>query len=67
MPQRYEGQFAKLYEALTKAQDNPEAKKYFDNEGATIVKMSTADFGKFMVSEMNKWERVVKEGHIKAE
>ena len=58
---------AKLYEALTKAQDNPEAKKYFDNEGATIVKMSTADFGKFMVSEMNKWERVVKEGHIKAE
>ena len=58
---------AKLYEALTKAQDNPEAKKYFDNEGATIVKMSTVDFGKFMVSEMNKWERVVKEGHIKAE
>jgi tripartite-type tricarboxylate transporter receptor subunit TctC len=58
---------AKLYEALTKAQDNPDAKKYFDNEGATIVKMSTEEFGKFMVSEMNKWERVVKEGHIKAE
>ena len=29
--------------------------------------MSSAEFGKFMVSEMNKWERVVKEGHIKAE
>ena len=50
-----------------KAQDNPQAQKYFDTEGATIVKMSTAEFGKFMVSEMNKWERVVKEGHIKAE
>jgi tripartite-type tricarboxylate transporter receptor subunit TctC len=57
----------KLHAALTKAQDNPEAQKYFDNEGATIVKMSTEEFGKYMVSEMNKWERVVKEGHIKAE
>ena len=58
---------AKLHEALTKAQDSPEAKKYFDTEGAVIVKMSSEAFGQFMVSEMNKWERVVKEGHIKAE
>jgi tripartite-type tricarboxylate transporter receptor subunit TctC len=57
----------KLHAALTKAQDSPEAQKYFDTEGATIVKMSTEEFGKYMVSEMNKWERVVKEGHIKAE
>ena len=26
-----------------------------------------AEFGAFMVSEMNKWEQVVKEGGIKAE
>jgi tripartite-type tricarboxylate transporter receptor subunit TctC len=57
----------KLYQALTQAQDNPEAKKYFDAEGAAIVKMSTAAFGQFMVSEMDKWQRVVKEGNIKAE
>jgi tripartite-type tricarboxylate transporter receptor subunit TctC len=57
----------KLHGALSKAQDNPEAQKYFDNEGAVIVRMSTEEFGKYMVSEMNKWERVVKEGHIKAE
>jgi tripartite-type tricarboxylate transporter receptor subunit TctC len=57
----------KLHAALEKAQDNPEAQKYFDNEGATIVKMSSEEFGKYMVSEMNKWERVVKEGHIKPE
>jgi hypothetical protein len=31
------------------------------------VKMSPDEFGAFMVSEMKKWERVVKEGHIKAE
>ena len=53
--------------ALTKAQDDPEAKKYFDTEGATIVKMSSDEFGKFMVSEMNKWEQVVKKGGIKAQ
>jgi tripartite-type tricarboxylate transporter receptor subunit TctC len=57
----------RLYQALTQAQDNPEAKKYFDAEGAAIVKMSTAAFGQFMVSEMDKWQRVVKEGNIKAE
>jgi tripartite-type tricarboxylate transporter receptor subunit TctC len=57
----------RLYKALTEAQNNPEAKKYFDNEGATIVKMSTEEFGKFMVSEMSKWEQVVKKGGIKAE
>jgi tripartite-type tricarboxylate transporter receptor subunit TctC len=57
----------KLHAALAKAQDSPDAQKYFDTEGATIVKMSSEEFGKYMVSEMNKWERVVKEGHIKAE
>jgi len=56
---------AKLHQALAEAQENPEAQKYFDNEGASIVKMSSEEFGKFMVSEMGKWERVVKESHIK--
>jgi tripartite-type tricarboxylate transporter receptor subunit TctC len=55
----------KLHKALTEVQDNPEMQKYFDTEGAALVKMSSADFGKFMVRETNKWERVVKEAHIK--
>ena len=42
-------------------------KKQFAAEGAEVVKMSPTEFGEFMVSEMNKWERVVKEGGIKAE
>jgi tripartite-type tricarboxylate transporter receptor subunit TctC len=58
---------ARLHKELTAAQDNPEVKKYFDTEGAIIVKMGSAEFGTFMVSEMNKWERVVKEGKIKAQ
>ena len=58
---------AKLHKELTAVQDSPELQKQFATEGADIVKMSSAEFGEFMVREMNKWERVVKEGGIKAE
>jgi tripartite-type tricarboxylate transporter receptor subunit TctC len=58
---------ARLHKELTAAQSNPEVKKYFDTEGAVLVNMSSEDFGKFMVTEMTKWERVVKEGKIKAQ
>jgi tripartite-type tricarboxylate transporter receptor subunit TctC len=58
---------AKLHRALNQAQDNAEVKKYFDTEGASLVRMGSDEFGKFMVSEMNKWERVIKEAHIKAQ
>jgi tripartite-type tricarboxylate transporter receptor subunit TctC len=57
----------KLHAALTQVQDMPEVQKQFANEGAAVVKMSTPEFAQFMVKEMNKWERVVKEGGIKAE
>ena len=57
----------RLHKAVTAVQDNPEVQKQFANEGATVVKMTTADFGEHMVKEMDKWERVVKEGGIKAE
>ena len=36
-------------------------------EGAQIVQMSTPEFATFIEKEMKKWERVVKEGNIKAE
>ena len=58
---------AKLHDALTKVQDMPEVQKQFDAQGASVVKMSTADFGKFMADELNKWQRVVKEAGIKAQ
>ena len=57
----------RLHDALTAAQDSEAVTKQFSSEGASVVKMSSEEFGKFMVSEMNKWERVVKEGGIKAE
>ena len=58
---------AKLHDALTKVQDMPEVQKQFDAQGASVSKMSSADFGKFMASELSKWERVVKEAGIKAQ
>jgi len=58
---------ARLHKAISEVQDMPEVQKQFATEGAEVVKMSTAEFGAYMVSEMNKWERVVKEGGIKAE
>jgi tripartite-type tricarboxylate transporter receptor subunit TctC len=42
-------------------------KKHFASEGAQVVQMSSAEFAVFIEKEMNKWERVVKEGGIKAE
>jgi tripartite-type tricarboxylate transporter receptor subunit TctC len=57
----------KVNREIEAVQQSPEVKKQFDNEGATPVSMKPADFGGFMVSEMNKWEKVVKQGGIKAE
>jgi tripartite-type tricarboxylate transporter receptor subunit TctC len=58
---------ARLHKAITEVQDSPEVQKQFSTEGAEVIKKSTDEFGAFMVSEMNKWEHVVKEGGIKAE
>ena len=57
----------KVHAAITAVQDTPETQKQLEAEGAAVVQMSAAEFGAFMVSEMAKWGRVVKEGGIKAE
>jgi tripartite-type tricarboxylate transporter receptor subunit TctC len=57
----------KLHKDLAAVQSSPATQEQFSREGATVVQMSAADFGKFMQTEMAKWERVVKEGKIKAQ
>ena len=42
-------------------------KQQFASEGAEVVRMTPAAFGTYMATETAKWERVVKEGGIKAE
>ena len=46
---------------------SPEMRKKFDAQGILVRSMSSAEFGKFMVSEATKWMRVVKEAGIKGE
>jgi tripartite-type tricarboxylate transporter receptor subunit TctC len=57
----------KLNREIEVVQKSPDVQKQFANEGAEAIPMKSADFGAFMVSEMNKWEKVVKQGGIKAE
>jgi tripartite-type tricarboxylate transporter receptor subunit TctC len=56
-----------VHKAVQEVQDGPEAQKQFASEGAEIVRTTPAEFGTFMAREMAKWERVVKQGGIKAE
>jgi tripartite-type tricarboxylate transporter receptor subunit TctC len=56
---------ARLHKALEEVQDSAEVRAQFEKEGAEIRKMSSADFGQFIESEMKKWERVVKQAGIK--
>ncbi len=57
----------KLHNEISAVQNSEQTQKQFATEGAEIVQMSSAEFGAFMASEMTKWERVVKQGGIKAE
>ncbi len=57
----------KLHDEITAVQNAPETRKQFAEQGADIVQMSSAEFGNYIVSEINKWEKVVKAGNIKAE
>jgi tripartite-type tricarboxylate transporter receptor subunit TctC len=45
----------------------PEMQKWFVSEGAIGADMTTGQFAKFILSEMAKWGKVVKEAGIKAE
>lgn len=58
---------AKLHSELTAMQDGPDLQKQFANEGADVARMSPAEFGAFIASELAKWGRVVKEAAIKPE
>jgi len=57
----------KVRAALAAAQDSTETQKRLESEGADIVRMSPDEFGAFMVREMDKWGKVVKESGIKAQ
>ncbi len=57
----------KIYKAVQAALKAPELQAQFDREGASTVEMSSAEFGKYIETEIVKWGRVVREGHITAQ
>lgn len=57
----------RLHREVSAVQNAPELQKQFDADGATVLRMTPAAFGAYMVADMNKWERVVKDGGIKAQ
>jgi tripartite-type tricarboxylate transporter receptor subunit TctC len=57
----------RLHREITAVQNAPAVRKQFDSDGATIMRMSPAEFGTYMVADMTKWGRVVKEGGIKSQ
>jgi tripartite-type tricarboxylate transporter receptor subunit TctC len=57
---------SKLHAATQAALKAPALQAAFAHDGASSVAMSTADFGKYIETEIVKWGRVVKKGKITA-
>jgi tripartite-type tricarboxylate transporter receptor subunit TctC len=55
---------ALLHKEITAIQNTPELKKAFENDGADAVRMTSAEFGSFIASEVDRWGKVVKEAGI---
>jgi tripartite-type tricarboxylate transporter receptor subunit TctC len=57
----------KLHDTIAELLNTAETKKFLDNEGAAPVHMTSAEFGKFMSAELEKWGPVVKKAGMKVE
>jgi tripartite-type tricarboxylate transporter receptor subunit TctC len=58
---------ASVHTEVNNALASPELLRRMAEQGAVPSKMSTADFGRLMVSETNKWLEVIRVAGIKAE
>jgi len=58
---------ARVHAEVGNALTSPELLKRFAEQGAVPSRMSSAEFGKLMVSETNKWLEVIRVAGIKAE
>jgi tripartite-type tricarboxylate transporter receptor subunit TctC len=58
---------ARFHAETTEVLSLPGFQKRLEEQGGVIVKMSSADFGKLMVSEQNKWLKVIQIAGIKGE
>jgi tripartite-type tricarboxylate transporter receptor subunit TctC len=58
---------ARFHAATTEIISTPEFQRKLEEQGGAVVKMSSAEFGRLMVSEQNKWLEVIKAARIKGE
>jgi tripartite-type tricarboxylate transporter receptor subunit TctC len=58
---------ARVHAEVNVALTSPELLRRLDEQGAVPAKMSSAEFGKLMVSETNKWLEVIRAAGIKGE
>ncbi len=58
---------ARFHAETTDVISSPGFQKRLEEQGGAVVKMSSAEFGKLMVSEQNKWIAVIKAAGIKGE
>lgn len=58
---------ARFHAETTAVISSPAFQKKLDEQGGAVVKMSSAEFGKLMVAEQNKWIDVIKRAGIKGE
>jgi tripartite-type tricarboxylate transporter receptor subunit TctC len=54
----------KLHKAISEVQSSPDLQAQLAKEGAEIIKWSTADFGKYIEAELDKWGKVVRAAGI---
>ena len=54
----------RLFKELTSIQNSPEVIKRFQAEAVDTVQMSQSEFGQYLITETNKWSKVVKEAGI---
>lgn len=56
-----------MHKAINAALDNPEVVKRLNEQGTEVQKMTTEAFAKYMVSEQEKWAKVIKAANITGE
>jgi tripartite-type tricarboxylate transporter receptor subunit TctC len=58
---------ARLFAELEFLLKSDETKKRLENEGAEVIRMSSAEFGRFIAEETRKWGEVVKQAGMQPE
>lgn len=58
---------ARFHAEANEVISTPQFQKRLEEQGGAVVRMSSAEFGKLMVSEQNKWLDVIKRAGIKGE